>query len=82
MILHAGACPGGGAQDPLEIEKQKKMSSEQILRYFTYIFSAIFWAASPPPMRNWKAKKNTCAYIAMQVQFVEIWNKLWPNLAQ
>ena len=58
---------GGGGRAPLEIEKQKKMSSEQILSYFTFIlllflvenitFSAIFWAGSPP-LKNWKAKKK------------------------
>ena len=33
--IEAGTCPGGGGA--LEIEKQKKRSSEQILSYFTYI---------------------------------------------
>ena len=43
IILAAGACPGsrgGGLRSlgpPLEIEKQKKKLSEQILSYFTYM---------------------------------------------
>ena len=37
---YSGACPGGAkgsGPPPLEIEKQKKKSSGQILSYFTYI---------------------------------------------
>ena len=55
-----GACPGGpnGPAPPLlEIEKQKKRSSEQILSYFTYIlllfeseisFYLLFFELGPP----------------------------------
>ena len=57
------ACP----PPPLEIEKQKKRSSEQILSYFNYILlfflvgniilSGIFWAAPPLEILKSKEKK-------------------------
>ena len=56
------ACP----PPPLEIEKQKKRTSEQILSYFTYIlllfqseisFYLVF-SELGPPLKYWKAKKK------------------------
>ena len=60
---------GGGSKrsgPPLEIEKQKKKSSGQILSYFTifcYFFSKkyhflSYFLSCPPPLKNWKAKKK------------------------
>ena len=69
VLLYRRVSRGGprGLAPPLEIEKQKKRASEQILSYFTYIlllflveiviFSASFWAG-PPLLKNWKAKKK------------------------
>ena len=67
----AGACPGGGPgrpPPPLEIKKQKKkVKSEQILSYFTYIlllfqskilFSQLVSELGPPPPEKLKSKKK------------------------
>ena len=50
-MLHTGACPGGAAPPPLEIEKQKKVIRSNFKLFHLYfatfvvgniVFSAIF----------------------------------------
>ena len=61
--MFTGACPG--PPPPLEIEKQKKMSSEQILSYHTYIcyffsrrYHFLCYFLSWAPIKKLKSKKK------------------------
>ena len=70
MLSYQARVQGGGPNGPgppLEIKKQKKRASEQILSYFTYIlllfsskisFSHLFSELGPPEKLKLKSKKK------------------------